>query len=79
MAPHTAGGLAHGMAYGDHIRHKNYKFTSIKGPAPTSAYSHDPNLHLGDLGPVAHGRHILGTALRCSILESTYIGGMFPH
>jgi hypothetical protein len=79
MAPRTVGGLAYGMAYSDHIHHKNYEFTDIKGLAPTSAYSHDPNLRLGDLGPVAHGGHTLGTTLHCSIPESTYIGGPYPH
>ena len=78
MAPHTIGGLAHGMAHGGHIRHKNYEFTSIKGLAPVFALSHGPYLHLGDLDSMVHGGHTLRITLRGCILEFTCIGGLAP-
>jgi hypothetical protein len=34
-----------------------------------------PNIHHGDLGPVARSGHTLGTASGSGILEFTYIGG----
>jgi hypothetical protein len=79
MAPCTFGGLAHGMAYDDHIRHENYEFGGVQGPTPMSAYSHGLNLHHGDLRPVACGRHTLRTALCASIPEFTYEGGQYSH
>ena len=78
MAPRAVGELARRMAHDSHIRHENYEFTGVHGPAPTFTYSHGPNLRHGDLGPVACGEHNLGTALGGSILESTYIGGPVP-
>jgi hypothetical protein len=78
MAPRAVGGLTSGMAHGGHICRENYRFIGANGPAPMSAYSHGPNLHHGDLGPVAHGGHTLGTAPGGSILEVTYIGGPVP-
>jgi hypothetical protein len=63
MAPHTAGGLTHGMAHGGHIRHKNYEFIGAKGPSPMSAFRHGLALHPRDLDPAAHGRHTLKTTL----------------
>ena len=72
MAPRTVGELTGEMAHGGHIRRKNYEFTSIKWPAPTSARSYDPNLYHGDLGRVAHSGHTLRTASSGSILEFTY-------
>ena len=75
MAPRTNGGLARGMAHGSHIRHENYEFIGIEGPAPTSIFSHSQVLHPGDLDPVAYEGHTLGTALSGCILEFTYIGG----
>jgi hypothetical protein len=78
MAPHTAGGLAGGMALGGHIRRKNYEFTSIKGPALTTAHGYDPNLCHRDPGHVAHNGHTLKTASGGSILEFTYPEGLVP-
>ena len=66
------------MAHGGHIYRENYEFTSAKGPAPTSTYSHGQNLRHGDLGPMARGGHTLGTTPGGSILEFTYIGGLVP-
>jgi hypothetical protein len=70
MAPHTAGGLAHRMAHGGHIRHKNYEFISAKGPTPTSAFGRGPNLHPRDLDPAVHGGHTLGTTLKAASQSS---------
>ena len=78
MAPRTTSGLADRMAHGGHIRREKYEFTDVKGPAPASAYNRGPNLHRGDLGPVAHSGHTLGTAPSRSIPEFTYIGGPIP-
>ena len=78
MAPRTISGLAHGMVHGGHICHENYEFTSVKGPSPASTYSHSPNLHHGDLGPMARGEHTLGTIPGGSIPGFTYIGGAVP-
>jgi hypothetical protein len=78
MAPHTVGGLAHGMAHDGHIHHKNYEFISAKGLAPMSAFSRGPDLHPRDLNPVAHGGHTLRTALGGCILEFTYLEGPAP-
>ena len=66
------------MAHGGHIRHKNYEFISIKGPAPTSAHGYDPNLCHGNLGHIARSGHTLGTASSGSILEFTYLEGLVP-
>jgi hypothetical protein len=76
MALPTAGGLASGMALGGHIRRKNYEFTSIKGPAPTTTHGYDPNLCHRDPGHVAHSGHTLRTAFSGSILEFTYLEGL---
>jgi hypothetical protein len=75
MVPRTVGELASGMAHGGHIRRENYKFTSVRGPAPASAYSHGPNLCHEDIGPMAHSGHTLGTAPDGNIPEFTYMGG----
>ena len=75
MAPRTVGGLTGGMAHGGHIRRENYELYDIKGLAPTSTYSHDPNLHHRDLGPVARDGHTLGTTPGGSNPEFTYVGG----
>jgi hypothetical protein len=75
MAPRTNGGLAHGMAHNGRICHKNYEFTSVKGPAPTSAFSHVLNLHSRDLDPTAYVEQALRTALSGNILEFTCIWG----
>ena len=58
MAPRTVGGLAGGMAHGSHIHRENYGFIGTKGPAPASAISHSPDLHLGNLSTVAYGGHL---------------------
>ena len=78
MAPRTTSELAGGMAHGSHIRRKNYKFISIKGPAPTPTRRYDPSLYHGDLGCVAHGGHPLRTAFGGYILEFTYLEGPVP-
>jgi hypothetical protein len=78
MAPNTVSGFTHGMAHGGHIRHENHEFTGIEGPTPTFAFSSSPNLHPGDLDPVAYDGQTLRTALNSSILEFTYIGGPVP-
>lgn len=78
MAPRTVGELARETAHGGHIRHENYEYTGVKGPAPASAYGHDPNLRHGDLGYVAYHGHALGTAPSGNIPEFTYIGGPVP-
>jgi hypothetical protein len=75
MAPCTVGGLVSGMAHGGHICHENYKFTDIGGLAPVFAYSHGPNLHHEDIGPMARSGQTLGTAPDGSIPEFTYMGG----
>jgi hypothetical protein len=43
-----------------------------------SAYSHNPNLCHGDLGPMAYRGHTLETALGGSISKFTYIWGQYP-
>jgi hypothetical protein len=58
MAPHTNGGLGHEMAHDSHIRHENYVFTSVGGPAPASAFSRVLDLRSGDLDPVVYGGHL---------------------
>jgi hypothetical protein len=75
MAPHTISGLAGRMAHGGHIRHENYKFYGVGGPAPASAFSHDLDLSSRDLDPAAYGGHTLEIALSGSIPEFTYVGG----
>jgi hypothetical protein len=66
------------MAHAGHIHHKNYEFTGVKGLVPASAFSRGLDLRLGDLDPVAHDRHTLGTAPSSSILVFTYIGCQYP-
>ena len=78
MAPHTTGELASGMVHGDHIRRKNYEFISVKGLAPTPVFSHGPDLHLGNLGPVAYGGRTLETARGGYVPEFTYAGSLGP-
>jgi hypothetical protein len=78
MAPCTAGGLAGGMARDDHIHRENYGFIGAKGPAPASAFSHSLDLHLRNLGPVAHGGHTPRTTHRGCIPEYTYQEGVVP-
>ena len=78
IAPRTIGGLAHGMARGGRICHENHGSISVEGPAPTSAFSHGPDLHPGDQDSIAYGGHTLRTAFSGSILEFTYIGGQYP-
>ena len=63
------------MVHGGHIRHENYEFTSVGGPAFTSAFNRTLDLRYGDLDPTVYGRRTLKTALNGSILEYTYIGG----
>ena len=75
MAPRTVGGLARGMAHDGHIHHENHEFIGVEGLAPASTFSRGPDLHSGDLDPMAYGGHTLETALSGSILEFTYIGG----
>ena len=60
--PRTNGGLAHVMAHDDHICHENYEFTSVRGPAPVSAFSYGLDLRIGDLDPVVYSGHTLKTA-----------------
>jgi hypothetical protein len=79
MAPRTVGGLAGGMAHGGHIHLENYEFTGVRGPVPPSTFSHNPDLRYRDLDPAIYGERTLRTALSGSILEYTYIGGMYPH
>jgi hypothetical protein len=78
MAPHTVGGLAHGMDNNGHIHHKNYEPIGAKGPAPMSAYSHGIDLHPRNLDPTAHDGHTLGTPLGGCIPEFTYTEGPVP-
>ena len=78
MAPCMADGLASGMAHGGHIHRENYGFIGAKGPVPTSAFSHSPDLHLGNLGPVAHDEHTPGTTLGGCIPEFTDPEGLVP-
>ena len=66
------------MAHGGHIHHENYEFIGVKGPAPMPVYSHDPNLHNGNMGPVAHGGHTFRTTPGGSIPEFTYMGSQYP-
>ena len=79
MAPRTVGGLAHGMAYGGHIRHKNNEFIGIEGPTPASTFGRSLDLRPGDLDPTVYDGRTLRTALSGSIPEYTYIGGPYPH
>jgi hypothetical protein len=78
MAPHTAGGLASGMARSGHIHCENYGFIGTNRPVPAPAFSHSLDLYLENLGPVAHGRHTLRTALGGCILEYAYPEGPIP-
>ena len=78
MAPRTVGGLARGMAHSGHIRHENYEFTSVGGPAPASAFIRVLDLSSRDLDPMVFGGHTLRTALSSNTLEFTYIGGLVP-
>ena len=63
MAPRTIGGLAYGIAHSGHIRHENYEFIGIEGPAPAFAFNRNLDLHSGDLDPMVYDRHTLGTTL----------------
>jgi hypothetical protein len=78
MAPHTIGVLAHGMAHDSYIRHENYEFIGVEGPAPMFAFSHGLDLRSRDLDPMVYSRHTLRTALSGSIPDFTYIGGQVP-
>jgi hypothetical protein len=78
MAPRTADGLASGMAHNSHFNCENYGFIGPNGLAPTSALSRSLDLHLGNLGPVAHGGHTPGTTHGGCILEYTYLEGPVP-
>ena len=78
MARRIVGGLAGGMAHDSQIRHENYEFTGVGGPAPASAYSRIPDLHFRNLDPVVYSRRTLRTATDISIPEFTYIGGPAP-
>jgi hypothetical protein len=78
MTSRTAGRLAGGMAHGDHIHYENFGFIDANGPAPASAISHRPDLHLGDLSFVDYGGHTARTALRGYIPEHTYLEGPVP-
>ena len=66
------------MACGGHIRHENYGFIGIEGPAPASAFGHGLDLHSRGLDPVAYGRHSLRTTLSGYISKFTYIGELVP-
>ena len=66
------------MAHDGHIRHKNYEFTSVRGPVPTFAFSHVLDPHFEDLDPMVYAVHTLGTAFSGNILEFTYVGGPVP-
>ena len=79
MAPRTTGGLAGGMAHGGHIHRENYGFIDANELALAFAIIHNPDLHLGNLGPATYGGHTLGTALKACILEFTYPGGQYPR
>ena len=78
MAPRTTGGLAGGMAHGGHIHRENYEIIDAKGPAPTSAFSRNPDFHLRSLGLMAHGGHTPRTALGGCIPEFIYLEGPLP-
>ena len=78
MAPRTVDELTGGMVHDGHIRHKNYEFISIKGPAPASARGYNPNLCHGDPGHIARSGLTLGTTFDGSILEFTYPEGPVP-
>ena len=78
MAPRIAGGLTGGMTRGGHIHRENYGFIDAKGPAPVSAISHNPILHLGNLGPMVCGGHTTGTTLGGCIPEFTDPEGLVP-
>jgi hypothetical protein len=72
MAPRTVDGLASGMAHGGHIHRENYGFIGAKGLAPASPFSRSPDLHLANLGHMAHDGHTLGTTHGACILKYTY-------
>jgi hypothetical protein len=78
MAPRITSGLAGGMAHNGHIHHENYRFIGANGPALTSTISHNPDLHLGNLGRMAHSGHTPGTTLGGYIPEYTYLEGPVP-
>jgi hypothetical protein len=78
MTSRTTGRLAGGMARGDHIHCENFGFIGANGPAPASAISHSPDLHLGDMSFMACGGHTAGTTLGGCILEHTYPEGPVP-
>ena len=63
--------LTRGMAMIGHIPLGNHAVNHAKGPVPASTISHNPDLHLGNLGPMAHGGHTSRTGLRGCILEFT--------
>jgi hypothetical protein len=66
------------MAHDGHIRHENYEFTGVGGPALASAFSRALDLRIRDLDPVVYDGHTLRTALNGCILEFTYIGVQYP-
>jgi hypothetical protein len=78
MAPRIAGGLTGGMARGGHIHRENYGFIGANKPTPTSAISHSPDLHPGNLSSVACGRQTPETTLGGCIPEFTYLEGPVP-
>jgi hypothetical protein len=79
MAPRTIGGLTRKMAHNGHILHKNYEFIGCEGSVPASAFRRILDLYSGDLDPMVDGGRTLGTALSGNILESSCIGGPYPH
>lgn len=67
--------LTRGMASIDHIHLGNHVGNRTKGLAPTSAFSHDLDHHLGNLGVMTYDGRTLRTAQGGCILEFIYVGG----
>jgi hypothetical protein len=78
MVPRITSGLAGGMAHNGHIHSENYRFIGANGLALASTISHNLDLHLGNLGHMAHGGHTPRTALGGCILEYIYLEGSVP-
>ena len=70
--------LAQGMATIGHILQGNHAVNHTKGPAPASAPGHDPDLHLGNMGPAAYGGRTPRTTHGGYIPEFTYVGSPGP-
>jgi hypothetical protein len=78
MASRATGGLAGGMTYDSHIHRENYGFIGANVPAPVSTFRRSLGLHLGNLGPMAHGEHTPRTVHGGHIPKYTYPEGLVP-